>query len=120
MIIMAAGGRDYADRDRVREVLRDYAAPQNILIHGGATGADSVAHRVWTQELQSAAVAVPARWSVLGKRAGFVRTNAILSGKAVEGIGRPDLVVAFPGGRGTQYTINRALKLGIEVEVIHK
>ena len=33
--------------------------------------------------------------------------------------GKPDLVVAFPGGVGTADMISRAMKAGIKVEVIN-
>lgn len=53
--------------------------------------------------------AFPADWHRDGKAAGPIRNRRML----LEGM--PDLVVAFPGGRGTADMVRRARAAGIEV-----
>lgn len=51
----------------------------------------------------------PADWETHGRAAGHIRNRQML----VEG--KPDIVVAFAGGRGTQNMINQARKAGVTV-----
>jgi hypothetical protein len=51
----------------------------------------------------------PADWEKYGKAAGPIRNQQIL----VEG--KPDLVVAFQGGRGTANMVSRAQQAGVPV-----
>jgi hypothetical protein len=51
----------------------------------------------------------PAQWDRYGEAAGPIRNAWMLE------FGKPDLVVAFPGGRGTADMISKARKAGIEV-----
>lgn len=50
----------------------------------------------------------PAEWDKHGKAAGFIRNQDMLD----SGV---DVVVAFPGGRGTADMVRRARKAGVEV-----
>jgi UDP-N-acetylmuramoylalanine-D-glutamate ligase len=50
-----------------------------------------------------------ADWDTHGKAAGPIRNKRMLDE------GKPDLVVAFPGGRGTANMISQARKAGVEV-----
>lgn len=51
----------------------------------------------------------PPDWDKYGNAAGPIRNQQMLDE------GKPDLVVAFPGGRGTADMVNKARKAGIEV-----
>jgi hypothetical protein len=51
----------------------------------------------------------PADWRLHGRAAGPIRNTLML----VEG--RPDLVVAFPGGQGTADMTKKALRAGVKV-----
>lgn len=51
----------------------------------------------------------PADWARFGKSAGYLRNKQMLEE------GKPDLVVAFPGGRGTANMIAIAMKAGVKV-----
>ncbi len=78
------------------------------IIAGGATGVDSVAADfavVNYCQLEK----YPADWNKYGKRAGYIRNKQMLDE------GRPDLVVAFPGGKGTDMMVDMATKAGIKV-----
>jgi len=51
----------------------------------------------------------PALWEVHGKSAGFIRNKLMLED------GQPELVIAFPGGRGTSNMVSLAESAGVEV-----
>lgn len=108
--VLVCGGRDYANYDRVCEVLDSIHAKTpgiQAIIHGNARGADTLAHR-WALGRGVGGWACPANWSRDGKRAGPLRNQRMLGH-------RPDLVVAFPGGRGTADMVSRARKAGVAV-----
>ena len=52
---------------------------------------------------------VPAEWALHGKKAGYLRNEKMLR------MGKPDLVVAFPGGVGTAMMVDLAKKKGLRV-----
>jgi UDP-N-acetylmuramoylalanine-D-glutamate ligase len=54
-------------------------------------------------------VAFPADWKTHGKAAGPKRNRQMLDDA------KPDLVVAFPGGRGTDDMVNKAKSRGVPV-----
>lgn len=105
MKVIVCGGRDYNDYTRVCDTLNN--AGITFLIHGAARGADSLAHK-WAKESGVSGVACPANWGRDGKRAGPIRNQRMLD------MG-PDLVIAFPGGRGTEDMIARSQKSGVKV-----
>lgn len=51
----------------------------------------------------------PADWKKYGRKAGPIRNQQMLDE------GKPDLVIAFPGGKGTADMVRRAKKAGVEV-----
>lgn len=79
----------------------------SVIIHGAAAGADRHAGR-WAAKHGIQTMPFPADWS-LGPRAGPLRNQRMIDE------GEPDLVVAFPGGRGTADMVRRAKAAGIEV-----
>jgi hypothetical protein len=88
------GGRDFEDKLLVEAVLSEYD-DSTILVHGAATGVDTIAKdygisRGW--EVRD----YPAKWSLYGKAAGPIRNRQMLYTE------KPDLVIAFPGGKGTR------------------
>ena len=63
MRVLACGGRDFADRKFLEEVLDDLNArrgPFEVLIHGGARGADTLAG-LWAKRRGTASTS-PWRW----------------------------------------------------------
>lgn len=117
MIIMVTGGRNYDDYIEVRRVLELYAEVGNVLLSGGAEGADYLAERFWHSK-QLPYVVVPAEWNHLGKAAGVARSTAMLKGlplAAHEYLLKPGVLIAFPGGKGTAHTIKAAQHLNIPV-----
>jgi hypothetical protein len=108
--VLVCGGRDYADIPRVFNVLESYDVDYTftLLIHGGAPGADKAACK-WARSMKVPIQSFPANWKVYGKAAGPIRNRRML----VEG--KPNLVIAFPGGRGTADMVKQAKEHGIEV-----
>ena len=109
MRVLVCGGRDYADADYLRCVLSEL--PVTVLIEGEAPGADTLA-RLWAQRRGILIDRYPADWDRYGKAAGPIRNQQMLDE------GKPDLVVAFPGGHGTADMVRRARAAGIAVTEI--
>lgn len=112
MRVLVTGGRDYADREAVFAELDRIRAGNLafVVINGGASGADKLA-RDWCLARSVDFMTCPADWKRWGRSAGPRRNEEML-----KVIGKPDLVVAFPGGDGTQDMIARALRAGVRVE----
>ena len=131
MRILVCGGRAFADYGWLTHVLDAYLAEASLsvakleLIGGGARGADSLAHR-WATERQIPFHEFKARWDDTkhpqadvrfnrkdGKpynaAAGFIRNQRMVDE------GRPDIVIAFPGGGGTRDMMLRATEAGVPV-----
>ena len=113
MNVLVCGGRDYADARALNVALDAIHREKNItqLIHGAARGADSLA-AAWARSRGIPALAFPAEWAMRGKAAGFRRNEAMLRQ------GRPELVVAFPGGKGTAHMVSLAKAAGVPVRQV--
>lgn len=107
--ILVCGGRDYDNMGKVREVL-DELNP-SLVIHGAARGADQLAQH-WCDYNHVDFLQFPADWKRHGKAAGPLRNAKMLR------YGKPGLVVAFPGGRGTANMVKLALEADVPVLVI--
>lgn len=107
--IVVTGGRSYSDGETVRTTL-DRIGP-SFIAQGGASGADYLA-RWWAWGHNVPCRTFKAQWRALGKRAGPLRNQAMLDEV------RPDVVVAFPGERGTADCCRRAEAGGYEVRRI--
>lgn len=112
MRVLVCGGRDYCDSSRVWGELdalhRTAKHDCMVVIQGGATGADCIA-REWCCARYVRYENYPADWKAHGKAAGPMRNQRMLEQ------GQPDLVLAFPGGRGTADMVRRAKVAGIKV-----
>lgn len=111
--VLVCGGRDYSGTATVYAVLDDLLRTNAglVVIEGGARGADRIA-RDWTTNHNEGSVehwSFPADWDKYGKRAGYIRNKEMLD------VGKPDLVLAFPGGRGTADMIRQSRKAGVQV-----
>jgi hypothetical protein len=107
--VLVTGGRGFSDREVLFRVLDGIHNDTGIthLIHGAARGADSLAGQ-WARERGVQEVACPANWNVHGRRAGYLRNRAMAELQ-------PELVVAFPGGIGTNMMVEMAEEHGIKV-----
>ena len=140
MRILVCGGRDYArfpghsappeelarykiEKEHINRVLYDVCdefnlwhepdqygntLPKCTIISGGAKGADDTAID-WAVVSWTGLEVYPADWKKHGRGAGHIRNQQMLDE------GKPDIVLAFPGGRGTENMIARAKKAGVEV-----
>ncbi len=111
--ILVCGARDYADMNRVYVVLDelDRERPVVMVIHGGSSGADRFASN-WACERGVHQRDFPADWRAHGKAAGPIRNRRMLEE------GEPDLVIAFPGGRGTADMVRQAKAAGVPVREV--
>ncbi len=110
--VLVCGGRNYTDRDHIWNTLNelDHArGPFAVIIHGCASGADDEA-MIWAQTTPGRKhLPFEADWVRHGRQAGPRRNQRMIDE------GRPDLVIAFPGGAGTSDMVKRARKANIEV-----
>lgn len=68
--------------------------------------------RGWAAERTLPYMTFPANWDRFGKAAGPIRNKWMLE------YGQPDLVVAFPGGKGTAHMVKIATEAGVAVRII--
>lgn len=106
MKVLVCGGRAFDDRAALERAIR--GARPFLVITGGATGADRLADLI-AEDLGIARVIYPANWKGEGRAAGFLRNQRMLD------LGRPDLVIAAEGGRGTADMACRAKRAGLPV-----
>lgn len=108
MKVLICGGRDYTDWETFQEKMNILELEITEIVHGDARGADSLADD-YARLHHIPCTKFPADWKKHGKAAGIIRNATMLKEF------QPDVVVAFPGGRGTGDMINRAMKAGVRV-----
>jgi hypothetical protein len=110
MRLLVCGGRDFFDVVALREAMNAVVGEETdvVVIHGAARGADSLADQI-AREAKVPVEAYPADWEKHGKRAGFLRNSKMLRE------GKPDVVLAAPGGRGTAMMVRIAKEAGVRV-----
>jgi hypothetical protein len=108
--VLVCGGRNFDDVDYLYRKMGELRAvtPISLVISGHAPGADWLGE-MWADENGIPVKLFPADWKREGRAAGPIRNQRMIDE------GKPDLVVAFPGGRGTADMIRRARERGIEV-----
>lgn len=116
MRVIVCGGRAYTDQKTVAHALLVVwlanDRPQMTIVQGGAQGADECARQVAAQQ-SFPCETFRAEWERDGKAAGPRRNQRMVKAGA-------DLLVAFPGGRGTADCVRRAERAGIPVRHIPK
>lgn len=120
MRILVCGGRYFSDKKLLYNVLWEMVPkteadpygnqlPKGVtIIHGAAPGADRLADD-WAIGEWCAVEEYPADWVKFGRSAGPIRNREMLDK------GKPDVVVAFPGGKGTENMIQQAISHGVKV-----
>lgn len=100
---LICGGRDFADKELLHKALRSLILHPTdaVIIHGAARGADQMAAD-WGYLRGAHVEPFPADWQRYGGAAGPLRNQAMLD------VGKPDVVIAFPGGKGTADMVRRA------------
>lgn len=111
MRVLVCGGRTFYNKVLFKRTMDKIHAetPITLIIQGGASGADFLAKH-WAK----AVACVPqeehkALWEGQGRSAGPIRNKMMLE------LGKPDLVVAFPGGKGTANMVKQALSKRVKV-----
>ena len=111
MIVLVCGGRTFHDRQLLFNILDNLEIKPTLIVHGAANGADILSGD-WAKKRNIPVKEYPAEWSKYGKSAGLVRNTSMLMKE------KPDLVVAFPGGRGTAHMVLSARKNGTKVKEV--
>lgn len=94
MRAIVCGGRTLTDRDWIFGKLDDvFFGQMPTILHGGCAGVDSIAGE-WARSRGLPCEVYPADWNRYGRAAGPMRNRKMIRSN-------PDVVVAFPGGRGT-------------------
>lgn len=120
MRLLVCGGRDFSDRESLFKAI-DALVPWHepdadgntlpkgvTIISGGARGADRLAED-WAAINWTNLEVYNADWNAHGRAAGPVRNQRMLD------VGKPDAVLAAPGGSGTADMVRRAEAAGIPV-----
>jgi hypothetical protein len=104
MRVLICGGRDFTNMkamNREMTKIRDWYGGISCVIQGGARGADYLG-KLWAEREGIPVIEMQANWNRYGKRAGHLRNGWMIEH------GKPDVVVAFPGGRGTENMLAQA------------
>lgn len=111
MKVLVCGGRNYNDLNKIFKVLDAIhkETPITLLINGDARGADQNS-TAYADYRGIPTDLYPAQWDLYGKSAGFKRNLDMLMKS------KPDLVVCFPGGKGTANM--KALALQYKYKII--
>ena len=104
MRVLVCGGREYRDRGTVFAALDalDAKYPVTVVIHGAATGADTLAG-LWAKARKKEVLDFP-----MDKDHGDPHYEGRRRNGRMLFEGRPDCVVAFSGGNGTAHMIGLA------------
>jgi hypothetical protein len=113
MKVMICGGRDYTFSESDVQTLNELHAQWHfsLVLSGAAPGADACAE-AWAAATGVPVRRFPADWATYGRAAGPRRNKEMVARCAA---GLPGMVVAFPGGKGTQNCLRLAEKAGLRV-----
>jgi len=109
-IVLVCGGRNFNNKEWLFYQLDSLPNKPTLIIHGAARGADSLAG-VWAKSRNVPVKTYPADWDKHGRSAGFIRNKEMIKEK-------PDLVMAFEGGKGTAHMIKVARQNDVTVSII--
>ncbi len=100
---LICGSRNYKSRGCLTIHLDNFRLTHNItkIIQGGQTGADTLADE-WATKNNIFSKSYNADWTTYGKAAGPIRNRQMIRE------GKPNFIIAFPGGTGTQNMIAQA------------
>lgn len=120
MKILVCGSRTFNNYGLLEEILDDYIENEyygdmdkNIIISGGANGADKLAEE-YADYNEITKIIHLAEWDKYGKKAGHLRNQKMIDEK-------PDLVIAFWDGqsKGTADTIQKAKQNKINTFIVY-
>lgn len=110
MKVAVVGSRGFCDYEKLKSVL-DAITDIEMIISGGASGADSLAEK-WARENNIPTCIYKPDWAKHGRSAGFIRNRQIIESS--------DFCVAFWDGhsKGTKNSIDWCAKLNKKLKVI--
>jgi hypothetical protein len=117
MKVLICGGRNLNQHDVWNVLERDLkdnlyeifsSEKIDVIIQGGASGADNGAKN-WAKSEDIKCIEFKADWKKHGKAAGPIRNRRMLE------VGKPDVVCAFEGCRGTANMMKQAYEYGVPV-----
>lgn len=113
MRLLVCGGRDFHFGKLSAERFLGFCARYGVtlVIHGDYRGADREAGAL-AKSVGLGDDPFPAEWTKFGPAAGPIRNQRMLDE------GKPDLVLACPGGDGTADMISRATAAGVPVHYL--
>jgi hypothetical protein len=113
LTVGVTGGRSYRDYFTVQKALAKVSARFDItVVHGDCpTGADAWA-RQWCEMTGTPERRYPADWETKGQAAGFLRNEQMAKEAGIQ------LLLAFPGGPGTNDMVQRCHRYGIPLKLI--
>lgn len=118
MRVLVCGSRDWTDGDALIAVLCGYIELADVVIHGGARGADALAGQI-ARSFAFKVEEFPADWRGQGRAAGHIRNKLMLTE------GKPDVVWAFKDNfdhslskGGTENMVRIAKEAGIPTYVV--
>jgi hypothetical protein len=116
---LVTGDRDWVNREVIYKRLA-YLPNTWYLVHGGARGADSIAHEFWSSSAWAGldhVLVYEANWTRWGKKAGPIRNKQMLNENP-----EIELVIAFnndiSASKGTKDMVMQSIRKGIPVEII--
>lgn len=134
--VLVCGGRDYGyiprgvpwgslariharirankEREQLKATLDARREDIGLLIHGAARGADELAD-AWAKACGVLVLPFKADWYPNGRQGGMDRSAGPKRNQRMMTEGKPDLVIAFPGGKGTANMIDQARLAGVEI-----
>ena len=115
MRVVVGGSRYQTDEKMVFDVLDHLHAktPITLLVHGACKGTDLLCE-AWAMKRGIPTVAYEPDWDRWGRSAGPRRNSEMLQSE------KPDLVIAFPGGRGTADLVKRATSMQLPIARVGK
>lgn len=115
MRLLVCGGRTFFDVELLNHTLDEIHAARSVtlIIHGLATGADTLAGN-WADRNSIPVEGYRAEWKKLGRCAGPIRNSRMLE------FGKPDLVIIFPGKKGTLDMLRQTRVAKIPYKIIEK
>jgi len=107
--VIICGGRKFRDWEFLKQTLDALHEEHQftLIMHGAAPGADTLAG-TWAATHSLKVKSYPALWATYGRSAGMIRNKVMIDQS-------PDLVVAFPGGRGTEGMVALARQRKVKV-----
>lgn len=116
-ILLVCGGRDFNDRalayQAIEQALKSnptLTQDNTIVMSGGQCGGDTLALD-WAIENEWNAFRVPAKWKRFNEKAGSLRNKELRSLAMDLGAKGQIVLVALPGGRGTNNMVHLCLEM---------